>query len=66
MSYNIQNIASIEAAEYLNISLTEFINYTNRGLICYKLIEKRGLERFYSRKDLDSFKKEVLTVTTKL
>jgi len=63
MSYNIQNIASIEAAEYLNISLTEFINYTNRGLICYKL---RGLERFYSRKELDRFKKEILTVTTKL
>lgn len=61
---NLNNIGTVEAARYLELPYTDFISYVNRGLICYTM-EYGGkitnpLERFFSRKELLRFKKEVL------
>lgn len=57
ITYDTPNIASVEAAQYLNIPYDTFMNYVTTGLICYQL---KGIERFYSRKELNRFRDEVL------
>lgn len=47
-----------EAAKYLNLTEEEFLSYANQGLLCYKLVFNA---RIYSLKELNRFKKEVLS-----
>ena len=44
-----------EAAEYLGLTLSEFID--NDRLICYRLL---FYNKFYTQNELDRFKREVL------
>lgn len=54
---DIPNIASVEAAYRLNLSYDEFMNYVRVGKICYTL---KGCEMFYTGRELNRFKTEVL------
>ena len=57
ITYSMPNIASVEAAQYLKIPYNTFIAYVDAGQICYQL---KGIERFYSRKELNRFNNEIL------
>ena len=54
---NIANIASVEAARYLGLEYTMFMNYVTTGKIVYTL---KQWDKYYSKKELDRFKNEVL------
>ena len=58
MAYKQYIISSLEAAKYLNITTNELSKYAFSKTIDSKLVPK--CERFYTREELNRFKREVL------
>lgn len=63
MTTSLHNISMLEASSYLNLPANEFLDYLNRGLICYRLVERN---RLFTRQELNRFKQEVLDIKKKL
>jgi hypothetical protein len=63
MSIDTPNIETLEAAKYLNLEVIDFNDYVKRGLICYIF---KYSTRFFSRNELNRFKREVLERDNKL